>query len=227
MNLSICSISPHVDQTFVYVFVDLICPMCRFAFTVIWEMTHDAEIVNTSFMKSVILSKVRASDTHLKELVLVSNFCSHRFRFKFAFPVKFLTFYAPRKNSGEHIVAALSVRPFVSQSVSQSVRTSRIRVRPITLLFEVGFPNFHRNDHHSARVCRAQHLGLYLKGQGHSMILKQNSVRPITLLFEVGFPNCFSEMITIVRGCVARNIWVSTLKVKVTAWPWNKIVSGP
>ena len=67
--------------------------MCRFAFTVIWEMTHDAEIVNTSFMKSVILSKVRASDTHLKELVLVSNFCSHRFRFKFAFPVKFLTFF--------------------------------------------------------------------------------------------------------------------------------------
>ena len=71
------------------------------------------------------------------------------------------------------------VRPSVSQSVSQSVRTSRIRVRPITLLFEVGFPN------------------------------------------------CFTEMITIVQGCVARNIWVSTLKVKVTAWPWSKIVSGP
>jgi len=33
-----------------------------------------------------------------------------------------LRFYAPRKNSGEHIVAALSVRPSVSQSVRPSVR---------------------------------------------------------------------------------------------------------
>ena len=48
-------------------------------------------------------------------------------------------FYAPRKISGEHIVAALSVRPSVSQSVRPSVRP--IRVRPITLLFEVGFQN--------------------------------------------------------------------------------------
>jgi len=47
--------------------------------------------------------------------------------------------YAPRKVSGEQIVAGLSVRPSVRQSVSQSVRTSRIRVRPITSLFEVGF----------------------------------------------------------------------------------------
>ena len=41
-------------------------------------------------------------------------------------------YYAPRKISGEHIVAALSVRP--------SVRP--IRVRPITSLFEVGFQNY-------------------------------------------------------------------------------------
>jgi len=46
------------------------------------------------------------------------------------------TYHAPRKNSLEHIVAALSVRP----SVRQSVRP--IRVRPITLLFEVGFWNY-------------------------------------------------------------------------------------
>jgi hypothetical protein len=44
------------------------------------------------------------------------------------------TFYAPRKNRGERIVAELSVR--------SSVRSSRIRVRPITLLFEVGFHNY-------------------------------------------------------------------------------------
>ena len=74
-----------------------------------------------------------------------------------------LIFYAPRKISGEHIVAALSVR----QSVSPSVRP--IRVRPITLLFEVGFQNY------------------------------------------------FTEMTTMLRRRVARNIWVATLKVKVTA----------
>jgi len=27
--------------------------------------------------------------------------------------------------------------------------------------------------------------------------------------------------------CVTRNIWVASLKVKVTAWPFSKIVSGP
>ena len=51
--------------------------------------------------------------------------------------IKHPNFYAPRKISGEHIVATLSVRPSVRQSVSPSVRP--IRVRPITLLFEVGF----------------------------------------------------------------------------------------
>ena len=54
------------------------------------------------------------------------------------------TFYAPRKISGEHIVAALSVRLSVSQSVRPSVRPSvrAIRVWPITLLFKVGFQNY-------------------------------------------------------------------------------------
>ena len=62
-----------------------------------------------------------------------------------------------------------------------------------------------------------QHLGPYLEGQGHSATLQQNRVRPITLLFEVGFRKYFTEMITILRRHVARNIWVATLKVKVTA----------
>jgi hypothetical protein len=51
-------------------------------------------------------------------------------------------FYASRKNSGEHIIAGLSVRPSGSQSVRTYVCTSRIRVRPITLLSEVGFYNY-------------------------------------------------------------------------------------
>jgi len=85
---------------------------------------------------------------------------------------------------------------------------------------------FHRNDHHIEMTCRAQHLGCYLEGQGHSMTLQQNRVRPITLLFEVGFRKNFTEMITILRRRVASNIWVATSKVKVTAWPCSKILSG-
>jgi len=86
---------------------------------------------------------------------------------------------------------------------------------------------FHRNDHHIETTCRAQHLSHYLEGQGHSMTLQQNPVRPITLLFEVRFRNNFTERITILRRRVACNIWAATLKVKFTAWPFSKVVSGP
>jgi len=86
---------------------------------------------------------------------------------------------------------------------------------------------FHRNDYHIEATWRAQHLGRYLEGQGQSMTLQQNHVRPITLLFELGFQKYFTEMITILRRCVACNIWVASLKVKVTAYPCSKIVSGP
>jgi len=34
-------------------------------------------------------------------------------------------------------------------------------------------------------------------------------------------------MITILRRRVTQYIWVATLKVKVTVWPFSKIVSGP
>jgi len=63
----------------------------------------------------------------------------------------------------------------------------------------------------------AQHLGPYLEGHGHSATLQQKRVRPITLLFNVGFQKYFTEMITILRRRVTRNIWVASLKVKVTA----------
>ena len=53
---------------------------------------------------------------------------------------------------------------------------------------------------------------------------RSQHVRPITLLFEVGFWKHFREMITVLRWLVARNKWVATLKVKVTAC--NKIVPG-
>jgi len=44
---------------------------------------------------------------------------------------------------------------------------------------------FHINDYHIEMTCRAQNLGRYLEGQGHSMTFQQNRFRPITLLFEV------------------------------------------
>jgi len=86
---------------------------------------------------------------------------------------------------------------------------------------------FHRNDHYVDTMCRQQHLGPYLEGQGQSVTLKQYRVRPITSLFEVGFRNYFTEMTTMLRRRVTRNIWVPTLNVKVTARPCSKIVSGP
>jgi len=86
---------------------------------------------------------------------------------------------------------------------------------------------FHRNDHHVKTTCRTQHLSRYLEGQGHRMTLQQNRVRPITSLFEFRFRNYYTEMTTMLRQRVAHNIWVLTLKVKVTAWPCSKIVSGP
>jgi len=52
-------------------------------------------------------------------------------------------------------------------------------------------------------------------------------VRPITSLFEVGFQNYFTEMTTMLRRRVARNMWVPILKVKFTSRPCSKIVSGP
>jgi len=47
------------------------------------------------------------------------------------------------------------------------------------------------------------------------------------LWFVVEFYNYFTGMITILRQRDACNIWVATLKAKVTAWPCSKIVSVP
>jgi len=84
----------------------------------------------------------------------------------------------------------------------------------------------HINDYHIETTCREQDLGRFLEGQCHSMTLQQHRVHPITWLFEVWFYNYFTEMTTMMRRRVANNIWVDTLKVKVTAWPCSKIVSG-
>jgi len=122
-------------------------------------------------------------------------------------------FYAPRKILGEHIVAALFVRLSVRPSVSTSHSCPAHNFVICSLISKL----FYRNDHHVETTCRAHHLGPYIESQGHSATLQQNRVRPITLLFEVRFQKYLTEMITILRQCVARIIWVATLKVKVTA----------
>jgi len=110
----------------------------------------------------------------------------------------------PEKFRGEHIhvVAAMSVRPDVRQSVSLSVRQSvrPTRVRPKTSLFEVRFRNyFTEMTTMLKRRVERNILSPYLEGQGLSATLQQNRVRPITLLFKVGFQKYFTEMITILR----------------------------
>jgi len=79
-------------------------------------------------------------------------------------------FYAPRKISGEHIVAGLSVRLYVPDlcPVHNFVFWSLI------------LKLFHRNNHHIEMTCRAQHLG-------PSMTLQLNCVWPITSVFKVKF----------------------------------------
>jgi len=148
----------------------------------------------------------------------------------FHFKPYYHSFYAPQKISGEHIVAALSVRqsvsPSVRPSVSPSVRTSHSCPAHNFVIWSCISKLFYRNDHHVETTCRAQHLGPYLEGQGHSTTLQQNRVQPITLWFDVRFRKYFTEMITTLTRRVAHNIWVPTLKVKVTARPCSKIMSG-
>ena len=115
-----------------------------------------------------------------------------------------MLYYAPRKISGEHIVAALSVRPSVRSSVRQSVRTTHSCPAHNFVIWSGISKLFYRNDHHVETTCRAQHLGPYLEGQDHSLTLQQYRVRPIASLFEVGFRNYSPEMITILKRRVAR-----------------------
>ena len=115
----------------------------------------------------------------------------------------------------EGTIGLPSVRPSVSPSVCplkngsfDNLKTINVRRMKLGMCIGSNMYNMH-----------AQHLSRYLKGQCHI-------VRPIPLLFEVGLKTNFTEMIAILRRHVARNIWVATLKVKVTAWPCIKIVSG-
>jgi len=77
----------------------------------------------------------------------------------------------PEKKSREHTVAGLSVRPSVSPSVRQSVRTSHSCPAHnfVTSIWSWISKLLYRNEHHVKIICRAQHLGRYLEGKGHSI----------------------------------------------------------
>jgi hypothetical protein len=141
----------------------------------------------------------------LSHKTVFSNYHIYRWAQKY-----YLCFYAPRK-----------------MVVHQSVRTDVPNMWPAHnfVIWSGIFQLFHRNDHHIETACRVQHLGRYFEGEGRNMTLQQNCVRSITSLLEVRFYNYFTEMITILRRHVTRNIWVDTLKVKVKACICSKLVS--
>ena len=190
-----------------------------------WRLVHPCTLWSPSLGKTLGWSKCRHWSSHPNRFVKF-KFCCIIFLQGTLREYSWSTFYAPRKISGEHIVATLSVRQSVRPSVHPSVRTPHLCPAYNFVIWSWISKLFYRNDHHVETTCRAQHLCPYLECQGHSATLQQNRVRPITLLFEVGFRNYFTEMTTMLRRRVARNIWAPTMKVKVTAWPCSKIVSG-
>ena len=68
-------------------------------------------------------------------------------------------------------------------------------------------------------------------GEAYSHQVVRPSVRPEfvsspLLRYLKSDSKTISQMITLLRRCVAEKIWVATLKVKVTLWPCSKIVSS-
>ena len=122
----------------------------------------------------------------------------------------------PEKNSRR------VVRPFVSPYV----RTSRIRVRPITS--EVGFflTISQKCSPYWDDVTRATFALLPWRSMSqHGLTAKSCPAHNFVIWSPIY--TLLTGMITISRRRVARNIWVAILKAKVTAWPCSKIVSDP
>jgi hypothetical protein len=126
-------------------------------------------------------------------------------------------FFCSPKTFGE-VYSRRVVHSSVRQSVRTSVRTYVPNSCPAHyfVIWSCILHLFHRNDHHIKTKCCTQHLGRFL--EGHSMTLQQNRVRPITSLFKVGLYNYFTEMITILRRRIARNIWVVFLHFELCLW---------
>jgi len=81
-----------------------------------------------------------------------------------------LLFLCSPKNFGGAYSRRL-VRPSVSPSVRPSVRTSHSCPAHNFVIWSGISKLFYRNHHHVETTCRAQHLGRYLEGQGHSATL--------------------------------------------------------
>jgi len=77
----------------------------------------------------------------------------------------------PEKFRGSILFSRRLVRPSVRPSVRPYDRTTHSCPAHNFVTWSRIKKIFHRNDHHIETTCRAQHLGSYLKGQGHSATL--------------------------------------------------------
>ena len=111
----------------------------------------------------------------------------------------------------KHFGVAYS-RRLVRPSVSSSVRTSHSCPAHNFVFCNRISKLFHRNDHHVETTCRAQHLGPFLEGQGHSATLQENRFRPITLLFEVDFESISQKW---------SPYWADVLRATFGLLPWR------
>jgi hypothetical protein len=126
-------------------------------------------------------------------------------------------------------------RRVVRPSVRQSFRTFRIRVRPITSLFEVGFYCYLKSDFTTISrkwspywddMSRATCRSLNWKSRSqHDIAAKSCPVNNFVIWSQI--LQVFKRKDHHIEGRVAHKILVASLKVKVTAWHCSKIVSGP
>jgi hypothetical protein len=125
-------------------------------------------------------------------------------------------FYAPQKNSGEQIVAGLSIRTYVPNSCPAHNLVIYSQILQL----------FNRNDQHIETMCSATFGSLpWRSSSKHD--LAANRVQPNnfviwSLILQLFHRNDHN----IETMCRVQHIWVTTLKVKVTAWPCSKIVFG-
>jgi len=79
-------------------------------------------------------------------------------------------YYAPRKCWGDVSRAKFASLPWRSRS-QRDLAAKSCPAHNFVILSRIS-KIFQRNGHHIETTCRAQHLGRYIEGQGHSMTLQ-------------------------------------------------------
>ena len=128
-------------------------------------------------------------------------------------------FYARRKISWGHYSCRL-----VLPSVGPSVNTSHMCPAHNLVIWSQISKLFYRNDHHVDHVSRTTFGSL--PSRSLRDIAAKSCPNFLTLLFEGIFSKIFHRNNHHIKTTCRAKIWVGTLKVKVTAWPCSKNVSG-